>query len=263
MTRHVINLYKGFFEIVKKLFPFLTLFSVWELTSTSGIVSKDILPAFSDVAKSIFILLKEDGVLYNLWISLYRSLAGLTISISVGILIGYLIAYNKILRWLINPLITLTYPLPKTALVPLTMFWLGITNEAAIFVIFLGCLLPIVVNTYNGVISVDYKLIWSARCLGTPENKLFWRVVIPASIPHITNGIRIALPLSFILTISVELVGSRAGIGTLISLYGNLGNYDLMFAAILLYVIIAVIIDRFVSTLINKLTKWREGVEHL
>lgn len=250
-------------RILGKLFPFLVLFSLWELVTRFDLIARDILPRFSEVFLAMISLLKEEMVLYNLSISLYRSIVGLTISTVVGIVIGYLIGYSTKLRWFVNPFIMLTYPLPKTALVPLTMFWLGVTNEAAIFVIFLGCLLPIVVNTYNGVTNIDIKYIWSARVLGTSERKLFWRIVLPASLPYIINGVRIALPLSFILSISVELVASRAGIGTLISTYGDLGVYDYMFGAIILYILVAVTIERIMTHLFKKKINWTEGLENL
>src|SRR5262245_33237479 len=160
-----------------------------------------------------------------------------------------------------DPLVSLIYPLPKTALVPLTMVWLGVTDKAAILVVFLACLLPMVVNTYHGVRNVDRVPVWSARSLGTPERRLLMRLVIPAALPYIWNGIRIALPVSFIVVISVELVASKAGVGNLISGYGSMGVYDYMFATILAFVAVAFVADRCAVRLGGRALAWHEERE--
>jgi len=135
---------------------------------------------------------------------------------------------------------------------------LGVTDQAAILVIFLACLLPIVINTYHGVRGVDRVLVWSAKSLGTPERGLFRRIVIPASMPYIFNGIRIALPVSFIVVISVELVASKVGIGNLINGYGGLGVYDYMFATILIFVLVAFVADRLTVRVMRRILRWHE-----
>jgi len=125
-------------------------------------------------------------------------------------------------------------------------------------VIFLACLLPMVINTYHGVRGVDRVLVWSAQSLGTSERRLFARVVVPAAMPSIVNGVRIALPIAFIVVISVELVASRAGIGNLINGYGSMGVYDYMFATILVFVAMAFIADRCLVRLGRALLRWHE-----
>src|SRR5262249_58980163 len=109
-----------------------------------------------------------------------------------GVLLGFGRAATRHVRNFFDPLLSLVYSLPKTALVPLTMVWFGLTHQAAILVIFLACLLPMVVNTYHGVRGVDRVLLWSAQSLGTSERRLFARVVVPAAMPSIVNGVRIA-----------------------------------------------------------------------
>jgi ABC-type nitrate/sulfonate/bicarbonate transport system permease component len=234
------------------------LFAAWEVASRSGIIGTQILPAFSSVCVAAVDLVRSGTLLQHLVVSLYRALGGLALSIVVGVSLGFGMARNRHVENFFDPLVSLVYPLPKTALVPLTMVWLGVTDRAAILVIFLAGLLPIVVNTYHGVRNVDRVLLWSARSLGTSERGLFRRVVIPASMPYIFNGIRIALPISFIVVISVELVASKVGIGNLINGYGGLGIYDYMFATILLFVTVAFVADRCTVRLGTGVLRWHE-----
>ena len=102
-------------------------------------------------------------------------------------------------------------------------------------IVFLACLLPIVLNSYNAAGAVDQNLIWSARMMGTSERQLLWKVVMPASIPEIMTGIRQAMPISFIALVSAELIAADQGIGYLIISFGNLGIYDSMFAVIVIF----------------------------
>jgi ABC-type nitrate/sulfonate/bicarbonate transport system permease component len=241
--------------------PIVALLVVWELLARSGLVSPQVLPRFSSVGAAAADLAVSGTLAHHLVVSLYRALGGLLLSLLVGVPLGFAMATNRGAERFFDPLASLLYPLPKTALVPLTMVWLGVTDKAAILVIFLAGLLPIVINTYHGVRSVDRVLIWSARSLGTPRRRLFARVVVPASLPYIWNGVRIALPISFIVVISVELVASKKGIGNLINGYGALGVYDYMFAAVLVFVAVAFVADRLTVGLGRRLLGWHDEPE--
>jgi len=243
---------------VSRVAPILILCAAWELVTRAGIIGTQILPPFSVVCAAAADLLRSGTLLHHLFVSLYRALGGLVLSIVIGVSLGVAMARNRHVENFFDPLVSLVYPLPKTALVPLTMVWLGITDRAAILVVFLAALLPVVVNTYHGVRHVDRVLLWSARSLGTPERGLFRRVVIPAAMPYIFNGVRIALPISFIVVISVELVASKVGIGNLINGYGGLGVYDYMFATILLFVAVAFVTDRCAVRIGTRVLRWHE-----
>src|SRR5262245_468494 len=241
--------------------PIALLLAGWELLTRGGLVSAGVLPRFSSVGVAAFDLAVSGTLGHHLVVSLSRALGGLLLSLIVGVLLGFLMATSRHAERFFDPLVSLLYPLPKTALVPLTLVWLGVTDQAALLVVFLAALLPLVINTYHGVRSVDRVLIWSARSLGTSERRLFARVVVPASLPYIWNGLRIALPISFIVVISVELVASKVGIGNLINGYGALGVYDYMFATILLFVAVAFVCDRCAVSVGRRLLRWHAEAE--
>jgi ABC-type nitrate/sulfonate/bicarbonate transport system permease component len=238
--------------------PIVVLLAGWELLARTGVIRPQVLPAFSTVCAAGADLIASGTLARHLIVSLYRALGGLLLSVVIGVALGFGMAMNRRIEYFFDPLVSLVYPLPKTALVPLTMVWLGITDRAAILVIFLAALLPVVINTYHGVRSVDRVLVWSARSLGTTERRLFTRIIVPAATPYIFNGVRIAIPISFIVVISVELVASKAGIGNLINGYGGLGIYDYMFATILVFVAVAFIADRCVVRAGRALLRWHE-----
>jgi ABC-type nitrate/sulfonate/bicarbonate transport system permease component len=158
----------------------------------------------------------------------------------------------------VQPLVNVTYPLPKSALIPLLMIWLGIGDTAKVAVVFLGTVLPVIVGAYHGVRGVDHFLVWSARSCGTAGPRLVLRVLLPAALPDILAGVRTALALSFVLLISSELLVATNGLGHLISLLGEGGQYPEMFAVALLVCALGFGADRLFLGAMRWLLRWRE-----
>lgn len=238
--------------------PLLILALVWELVARTGLVSEYALPALSAV-------LAEFGRLYGtLWLhmsqSLLRGAVGLGAAIVVGILSGLFMARYRPVRLVLNPLMQSLYPMPKSALIPLTIMWIGLGDASKMTLIFIGCLLPIVVSTYNAARGVDELLLWSARGLGASEGEMLREVILPASMPEILNGIRTALALSFILMVAVEFVIANNGIGFLIDVLGEEGQYAAMFAAVITISAVGFAADRLFVLLSGRMLRWREAV---
>ena len=158
----------------------------------------------------------------------------------------------------IEPIVRITYPLPKSALIPLLILWFGIGHNSKIFAVFLGCLLPVVVSSFNGTRGVNTQLVWSARSLGTGGSRLLWKIYFRAALPEILSGLRIALALSYTLLVSSEFLIARAGLGFLIQSLGEAGDYPGMFAGILIVALIGFAADRLYVKLMNWLLRWQE-----
>jgi ABC-type nitrate/sulfonate/bicarbonate transport system permease component len=127
--------------------------------------------------------------------------------------------------------------------------------------VFLACLLPMVVNTAQGVESTPRVLVWGAEAFGTPPRAMLWRVYLPHALPDIFAGLRVALGFSFVLAISSEMIASTNGIGKLIFMYGENGAYDYMFAAIACVVVVAFLADRLLLVLTEKSLRWHESAQ--
>jgi NitT/TauT family transport system permease protein len=150
------------------------------------------------------------------------------------------------------------YPLPKSALIPLTIMWIGLGDPSKITLIFIGALLPIVVSAFNATRGVDTVLLWSARGLGASERQLLLEVVVPAALPDIMNGWRVALALTFILVVAGELIIANNGIGFLINFLGEGGDYKGMFAGVITISIVGFAADRAYKALMRRVLIWRE-----
>ena len=231
---------------------------LWELTARADLLNPSICPSLGDTLVA-FVRLAENGhLIENAWISLYRQSSGFFLAAFFGILSGMLMAESRWVRNVLEPLLRATFPLPKSALIPLFILWLGIGDSAKVAAVFLGCLLPVVVSTYNAARGINKQLVWSAWSLGTPKWLIPWKVVLPAALPEIMSGLRIALALSFTLMVSAEFLIGQRGLGTLIGPLGEDGDYPGMFAAVLAVTLLGFTADRLFLWLNGRLLRWRD-----
>jgi len=159
---------------------------------------------------------------------------------------------------LVSPLVEVFYPLPKSALIPVTALWLGFGDTSKILLIFLGCMLPVTLGAFNGARGSEQTLVWSARSMGASRLRTLRDVVIPSAMPELLNGIRTAIATAFVLLVSSEMVVARKGLGYLIGYLGDGGNYDGMFAVVLTISILGFVADRLYVVFMRKSLQWRE-----
>jgi NitT/TauT family transport system permease protein len=262
--------------------PLLLLALAWELIAQLNLVDSQSLPPVTVIGKAWLDLFTPNmaapafhgdtaqyvrdylayafsgDLLSNGVSSLYRGIAGLVLAIVVGGGLGIVMARVRLLDIFINPLVELFYPLPKSALIPVTVLWLGLGDGSKILLIFLGCMIPVTIGAYNGARGADQALIWSARSMGADRVQTMWDVVVPSALPEMLNGIRTALALAFILLVSSELLMSQRGLGYLIGLYGDNGSYDAMYAVVLTVAFLGFAADRVYQLLMHWVLRWRE-----
>ena len=239
--------------------PIVLLFALWELVARVGLVSQDVLPAFSTVMVRLWQLTADGELFVHVGDSLFRVVSGLSLSIVVGSILGFGLASSALAQKLVQPSLTFLYPLPKSALIPVILIWFGFGHSAQIAVIFLGCLLPIILGAYNGAKGVENTLVWSARSLGASLIETEWQVIIRAALPDLLAGIRVALALSFVLLISSEMIGARRGMGFLIAFLGDSGDYAGMFAVTFIVTAIGFAADRGYLALYRHLLRYRDA----
>jgi NitT/TauT family transport system permease protein len=239
-----------------KMLPLVLVAALWQAASMSGLLPSAVLPAFSDVIVALAGLVTSGEIFPHTAASLGRAGAGFLIAVVVGITIGLLMARLRIVERTVEPVLLMIYPVPKPALIPLFMVWLGIGDVSKVTVIALSCLLPIVISTYNGARSVDEVLLWSARARGTAERRLIWRVVLPAALPEIATGVRTAIAVAIIVLVSSEFISAEYGLGYLIFSYGGVGADDAMLAVVLYLTLLGFLLDRAYVAGLRRLMSW-------
>jgi NitT/TauT family transport system permease protein len=238
--------------------PLLFVAVLWEAVTRLGVVSALALPPLTNIAIAWVRLLHGGDLWMNTLASLYRAGAGLLLAIVIGSSLGISMAWWRPIRIVVGPLVEISYPVPKSALIPVTALWLGFGDASKILLIFLGCMLPVTIGAFNGARSSEQALLWSARSMGASRLRTLWDVVTPSAMPELLNGIRTALAVAFVLLVSSELIVARKGLGYLIGYLGDGGNYDGMFSVVMTISLLGFVADRVYVVLMRKALQWRE-----
>lgn len=235
----------------------LVLALLWETAPRVGLVRMDTLPPLSSIFVAWLGLARSGELWAHASVSLIRAAAGVSIAIVSGVVLGIAMAAWTSVRVIFRPLMEAFYPVPKSALIPVTALWLGLGDASKIVLIALGCILPVAVGAYNGARGCERVLIWSGRSLGAGKLRTLVDIVVPSALPELLNGIRTALALSLVLLVSAELIVAKNGLGYLIGFLGGSGIYDAMFAVVLTIAIFGLIIDRLYVRYMKFVLSWQ------
>jgi NitT/TauT family transport system permease protein len=195
-------------------------------------------------------------ILVHVWKSAQRVYGGFFLAALVAIPLGLLLGRIRVLRELLDPTLSLLRPIPVTAWLPLSMIFFGLGPSAAIFLVFLGAFYPILLNTMFGVRSVDPRLFEAAAMLGCSGPAMFRQVVLPAALPAILNGLRIANGFAWILIVVGEMTGVPTGLGAVIMDARTLSRTDLVVTGMIVIGACGFLTDRIIVALSNRLLRW-------
>jgi len=248
-------------RILSKAGPFLICLALWQAITMLGITDPAFLPGLGAIWAAFRDLAGETTLWVDLATSLITAALGLLFGILIGVPLGAAMALSPRADGFFGPIIKATYSLPKSALVPLFVLWFGVGGLTNILATVLTTLLPIVIYTYHGVHGVPRLFLWSAAAFGTPRWKTLTRIILPAALPAIFTGIRIALGFAFIVTIAAEMIVSNHGIGKLMFFFGDSGSYNYMFAAVITIVVAAYLADRAFVIFADHILRWQEPAE--
>jgi NitT/TauT family transport system permease protein len=207
---------------------------------------------------SAFMTLASDGALLSATLeSVHNLLFGLLLALVFGLGIGLASARSWLAYNAVNPWLTALYSTPSVALVPFMSLWLGIGDTAKIAVIALFAVFPILVNTQQGVRYVDPQLLEVARSFSSSERRLWLDVLLPASLPFIFVGIRLAVPRALVGMVLAEfLISVGGGLGSLIIVYQNTFRVDRMFVPVIVVAFMGVVLIAAVQWLEGRLAPW-------
>ena len=207
--------------------------AIWQITPNVGLVNPYFVSPLSEVLAAWWDLLMSGQLWTNLRASLIRSGAGFGLALVIGVPLGAAIAWYRVVRELTTPVLEIFRNTAALALLPVFLLVLGIGETSKIAIVLYACFFPILLNTISGVSTVDKQLLRSAKVLGLGPVTTFRKVVLPAAVPTIFTGIRIAGATAVLVLIAAELIGATAGLGYLITYSQNNFLIPQMYAAIL------------------------------
>jgi ABC-type nitrate/sulfonate/bicarbonate transport system permease component len=236
--------------------PVIVLLIAWEAFARSGAVTPFMLPAFSAVLERIATDTASGELPVAIGLTLWRALAGFFISAATGIALGLAMARLRWFYWFFDPIISVGFPIPKIAFLPIFVLWLGFFDASKITMIVFNSIFPVVTATVVGVYGVEKELIWSARNLGTSERALTWEVMLPAALPQIFTGLQVALPIALIVGILTEMAMGGYGIGASMQTASRFADSLGVFAGIIEIAVVGYALVKLMAVLRARLLVW-------
>jgi ABC-type nitrate/sulfonate/bicarbonate transport system permease component len=229
----------------------------WELVALSGAVDAILLPAPTDVAVAFGTMFTSPGIGTDLRVTAVEFAAGVVWSLAVGLPLGMLIGWYRRLRHALEPLISFFYSTPRIALMPVLIIWFGIGLPSKIAVVFLGAVFPIMINAAAGVRTVDRSLIQAARAFNATDRQIFLTVNLPACVPFVLSGMRLAVGQGLIGVFVGELLGAQHGIGLLVANAGASFQTATVLAGVALIAMAGVVLTNLLGLAERHFSSWR------
>ncbi|MBE0469486.1 MAG: ABC transporter permease [Methyloprofundus sp.] len=245
------------YQLFRRSIAIIMFLALWEIAPRVGLVEAAFLPPLSEVLLTGKKLLLNGQLLTHLQASLSRSLIGFLTAILFAIPLGLTIGWYKGFAHTISPLLEMLRNTSALALLPVFILFLGIGEASKIALIIYACSWPILLNTITAVRNVDSLLIKSARTMGLSPLKLFQKVILPAAVPTIFVGVRLAGAFSVLVLVAAEMIGAKAGLGYLI-IYSQY-NFQIpeMFLGIISITLVGLSINYLLVSLERHFTAWK------
>jgi sulfonate transport system permease protein len=228
----------------------------WEAASLSGHLPRRLLPAPSDVLLAFWQNLESGALLHHTAISAQRALIGLAIGGSIGFVFGVLNGISRPAETLLDSSMQMLRNVPHLAIIPLVILWFGIGEEAKIFLVAIGVLFPIYLNTLHGIRTIDAGLIEMARIYGLGRSALFFRILLPGALPSILVGLRYALGIMWLTLIVAETISASAGIGYMTMNAREFLQTDVVVLGIVIYALLGKLADMATRMIERRALAW-------
>ncbi|WP_024509390.1 ABC transporter permease [Bradyrhizobium sp. ARR65] len=235
----------------------LMVIGIWQLAGSAGLVNPLFLPTPSAIGRALSQLALSGALWHHLGYSVMRIGTGWLLGTAAGVAVGFAIGLSTLARGLGITFISALFPIPKIALLPLLILWLGIGEEPKIATIALGVFFSTAISVYSGVDAVPRNLISMAQSFNVPFATIVRRVIWPGALPSILAGFRITASIALLLVVSAEMIGADYGIGAFVLQAGNLMQTDQLLAGVLILSVFGLAVGKLIGLLEARLLHWR------
>jgi NitT/TauT family transport system permease protein len=256
LTGSLANLYRTHQNLILGSATMLVFLIIWEMAPRMGWVK----PLFTSSPSRIWTAaqwLFANGLWYDIWFSTRSFMLGFGLAIAVGVPVGVALGWSQRLRAMFEPFVIILYTVPRVALLPLIILWLGIGIGSKIGIVFLGAVFPIIVNVISGIRTADETLLKCARSFGANDRQLMLTVALPGSVPFLIAGMRLGASRGLVGIVVGELVASNAGIGHMMSRAGATFQTDKVFVGVILIAIFGLALSQSLAMLEARVDAWR------
>jgi ABC-type nitrate/sulfonate/bicarbonate transport system permease component len=253
-----LRLARGLLWGFARVISIVLVLAAWELLARSGRFTPFQLPALSAVLERIWSDAVSGDLAINTALTLYRALVSFAICAVGGVLIGMAMSRNKVANWFFDPIISVGFPMPKIAFLPVVILWLGVYDVSKITIIVIDAIFPVIAATVIAIQTVEREFIWSARNMGATNREVLFQIVLPAALPQIMTGLQVALPLTLIVAVVAEMLMGGYGLGGAMMTASRFANSVGVFAGIVEIAVIGYILVKAMAMIRRRLLIWHQ-----
>jgi len=247
--------------VARNAFPFIVVFSLWEIVARAGIFPSKLFPSLVEVSQA-FVRLTVSGILpHHVFDTILRLLSGFFLAAIVGVVLGILMGRSRRFEDIALPLVSIGAPIPGLAYAPLFLLWFGLGNKSAVLLVAFVSAFPIIFNTWTGVKAVKEIWVRSAQAMGADDRRLFIKVIVPGALPYILTGLRLGLAQAWRILVGIEMLAAVPwGLGWMIFGAREFLNTDVMLAGVVVIGILGLVLEKLVFQKIEQYTVMRWGM---
>ncbi len=233
----------------------------WEVSARTGMVSAFLLPAFSTVILRLIEDMGSGVMLQAMLGTLARLVVSYSIAVVLGVTLGIMMARVNFVRWILDPIVSVGFPAPKIAFLPIFILWFGVFDTPKIVMASFSCIFPVIAGTWAAAQGVDKYLIWSAENLGTDRRTMLWRVILPAALPQVFTALQVALPIAFIVIVIAEMLTGGGGLGGAMMAGSRLADPAKTFSNLIVIGILGFLAMKGLQYVRRRVLVWHEEVQ--
>jgi ABC-type nitrate/sulfonate/bicarbonate transport system permease component len=235
----------------------LALLGIWELCARFGAIDTRFFPAPSSVISALVEMLRTGELITHTVISMQRLVYGTLVGAVPALVLGIAMGLNRAVRAVFDPLIAATYPVPKSAILPLALLIFGLGEGSKIFMVAIGVFFPLVINTTTGVLEINKIYLDVGRNYKANRWSTFWTIALPGALPVIMTGFKLGIGIGLVLIAVAEMVGAKSGLGYLIWSAWSTFAVEQMYVGLFVIAIIGFLITLGLNELERVINPWK------
>lgn len=248
-------------RLISRWYSIPLLLLLWQAAVSGGLVESRLLPGPAQIWTVLVTEVANGQLVYHASVTISRALVGFALATLIGIPFAAAMARSELWRNLFEPIFFIGYPVPKIALFPVFTYIFGIGAPSKIAFTFLECLYPIVITCYFGFRGIQTRLIWTAQNFGASHATIVRRVILPAALPNIFAGLRVALPVAIIVVVITEMIGGSVGLGYYITIWSTRFSFANVYAAIFVIGVCGFVLDQALLLARRRVVYWQRETE--
>jgi NitT/TauT family transport system permease protein len=235
----------------------LVVLLLWELCARANIIDTRFFPAPSKILETLVLLIRDGSLWANTWASLQRLFWGFLLGGVPALVLGIAMGLNSTLRAIFEPLVATTYPIPKSAILPLLLLIFGLGEASKVVMVAIGVFFPVLINSTTGVLEINKIYLDVGRNFNASRWQVFRTIALPGAMPHIMSGVRLGVGMGLILIAIAEMIGAKSGLGYMIWNAWEILSVETMYVGLFVIALLGFLFSMLLNELQRVILPWK------